>query len=1080
MASLIDNRIKDGLDNRLVTHINQLLAESEFSRMAVGYFYLSGFEAIRENLNKVQSLRLLIGNRSDQRTVEEMVKGFASKEAIEREIRLQSRQNAQQKKATLDTVQQYYHKEIAHLVQNDDTEIGLRALWELVSEGRIEIRVYTKGFMHSKAYIFATPNRHSKGTAIVGSSNLTISGLSNNAELNIIIRNDNDYIEVNQWFDDLWKISEPFSEEMMEVVKSSWFKASVTPYEIYLKTLYHLVNDRINVIEYAQLTQSVFHLDTLKPFQRDAFNLALSKLEHPEHPQNGVFISDVVGLGKSYIALALISYYWSQKQKSTLIVCPAALKSMWEDYKTEYQLNCRILSTSELIYKNGNETFTLNEEEGFNGYGVVVIDEAHNFRNPDTQRYKILAPYLQDKKVILLTATPQNKSVWDIYYQIKLFHQSDVSDLNISPNNLKKYFETHSEQPEKISELLQHFLIRRTRNDLLNSPKYKDLDLHFPSRVLKTIEYDIDQTYIALQQNYVEEGESSIYQKLVALLFKSEQADRFKYAIYDLSSFLKEGMLENKTYQGLSYSGELSRGLLKTMLFKRLESSVNAFYISIQRMIKRHHSILTFVSERNVVVTGKADQLELLLNFDIQEENDKITTYNIEDFRADELTIAIEDDKKILEEVLSLIQPLLAHPEKDDKFNRFIETIVSKHTDEKILIFSEFTDTVDYLYKRVKKLYPQTEIAHISSKANSEEKAAIVRRFSPISQTKGKGLFEGEKEIQFLFTTDVLSEGQNLQDAFIVVNYDFHWNPVRLIQRIGRVDRIGSSAENIYVYNFLPDAQIEKHLDLRGRVNARINEIHQIFGSDSRILSDDEFLNENSVFAIYADTDAAILDVDSGISTIFDKAERTLLALQQEKPEVYQRISNLEDGVRTCFSTHKQGMYAYLVSGNLHRLYYSNGKEITDNMKDILTAIEVVADTPAKELNTKAHNQDLKKMYDKFKAELLNRQKEFSANQIIPEQKELTERLKNCYTLFQQDNNMKERINKLSLIFSKEIPDYAKNKVRSLKKEKLSDDLLIQAMTDIAEKLNLEDFQSKAKESENMVIKVICSERMEA
>lgn len=1069
MKSIIDNK----KDNLLVTEVNKMLDTAEFSSMAVGYFYLSGFEAIREKLHKVQHLKLVIGTRTNTETVEQLVKGHSSEDYIKHSLKKEIRKNKAQKEFEVDYTKSEYAKDLTYMEQNDDNQIGLSALWELIKEKRIDIRVYTKGFLHSKAYIFDAPQGAMiDGVAIVGSSNLSISGLSNNTELNVKVTNQNDFQDVKTWFDEIWENSEPFSKNLMDLVEQSWIQQQATPYEIYIKTLYNLIKERVQIKEHHISDNSAFNFNDLFLFQKDAVNMALNKLENENTSQNGVFISDVVGLGKSYIALAIISWYWSQKRKNTLIVCPASLKQMWLDYKELYQLNCHILSSSELLYKDQDQSYNLNDEPQYDGYEVVIIDEAHNFRNPHTQKYQILAPYLNSKKVVLLTATPQNKDVWDIYNQIKLFHQSDITDLNIAPNNLKTYFETYQENPQKIAELLQNFVIRRTRNDLKNNPKYASLNLKFPKRNLKTIEYEIDASY-ALN------GETSIYANLIEKLFQTSRANRYQYSIYALTNFLKKGKINEPTYQGLSHFGDLVRGLLKMLLFKRLESSAVSFLASLNRMIKRNEFILRSINERGLVITGRADQLALFLDEDDINSKSRVNEYPIEDFRKDDLVAAIIYDISILNEVKDIIQPIVNNVNQDAKFNQFIATIIEPHKTQKILVFSEFTETVEYLYRRTKQLYPELEIERISSsKSKRETKDDLVRRFSPISQTNDIGLNETEKEIQILFTSDVLSEGQNLQDAHIVVNYDFHWNPVRLIQRIGRIDRIGSKADEIKVFNFLPDDNIEQQLDLRGRVHRRINEIHQIFGSDSAILSDEEQLNEASVFSIYSDMSEDVLDTDGGISTIFDEAEKILNQLEIDDEKEYNRIINLEDGIRTAQNCENKGTFAFLKAGNLNRLYFENGSEGNDALAEILKQIKSEPGNPNMvTLPVDKHTQNLKPIYKKFKEEIKQRQLYFSGTQITLEQKHFQQRLRDAYTLFNVKNDeLKSRIDRLNSIFQKEIPDYSKTDLRTLKKQKLSDELMIEALEQLVNKSQIEKFQKQAVEMDAQSIKTICSE----
>ncbi|MEB8328322.1 phospholipase D-like domain-containing protein [Flavobacteriaceae bacterium KMM 6897] len=1072
MSSIIDNK----KDNLLVTKVNTYLDKTVFSSMAVGYFYLSGFEAIREKLHKVKNLKLLIGSRTNNETIEQLVKGHKAPEFIQRALKKEQRKSKSQNKDVVIHTKYEYAKDLTFMEQNDDNQVGLSALWELIRDNRIEIRVYTKGFLHSKAYIFEDDGL-GDGIAIVGSSNLSISGLANNTELNVELSHKKDIQDVKKWFDDIWENSEPFSTELMDMVESSWVQQQATPFEVYIKTLYSLITERVQIKDHLISDKSAFDFSTLYPFQRDAVNMALNKLENENISQNGVFISDVVGLGKSYIALAIISWYWSQKRKSTLVVCPASLKQMWEDYKEQFQLNCHILSSSELLYKDEDRSYNLNDEPIYDGYEVVIIDEAHNFRKPNTQKYQILAPYLNGKKVVLLTATPQNSSVWDIYNQIKLFHQSDVADLNIAPNNLKTYFETYENSPQHIAELLQNFVIRRTRKDIKNNPKYASLEIEFPRRRLQTIEYEIDESY-ALN------GEISIYANLVDKLFKQNRDDRYQYSIYALTSYLKPGKINERTYQGLSHFGDLVRGLLKMLLFKRLESSAVSFLASLNRMIKRNESILRSINERGLVITGKSSQLELFLDSDEDEDLSrlKVTEYPIDDFRKEDLIAAILFDVNILKEVQKLVQPIVVNQKQDTKFEQFIKTVIEPNKSSKILIFSEFTETVEYLYKRTKAVYPDLEIERISSsKTKKETKFDIVRRFSPISQTKdGIGLNEIEQEIQILFTSDVLSEGQNLQDSHIVVNYDFHWNPVRLIQRIGRIDRIGSTANEIKVYNFLPDDNIEQELDLRGRVHRRINEIHQIFGSDSAILSNEEELNEDSVFSIYSDMSENILDADGGISTIFDEAEKVLNQLKMDNPKEYNRIINLEDGIRTTRNSKNKGTFAFLKAGNLNRLYFDDGKEGTEAIGEILSLLKTgVDENETVVIDIKEHTKRLAPIYKKFKEEIKKRQLFFSASNITNEQKHFQTRLRESYNLFSVKNEaLRPRIDKLNRIFQNEIPDYAKTELRVLKKEKLSDDLMIEALERLVEKAQIEKFQKQAVEMDASSIKTICSESL--
>ncbi len=1073
---LIDNTP----DNQLIDKVNELLEISEFSGMAVGFFYLSGFEAIQKNLQSVKNLRLIIGSRTNKATVEEMTKGHLQRSLMQDELRRQKRPRRDELAKMKASTASEYGDDLQYMEQTTENEQGLKALWQLIQEKRINIRIYTKGTLHSKAYLFTIPNqRHSKGEAIVGSSNLSISGLRNNSELNISIYHGKDYKEIEAWFEKLWKESQDYNEAFLETMQESWFKKEVTPYEIYIKTLYNLVRERIDIPEKTLLTG--FDTENLYPFQKDAYNRALDLLESTTKPHHGIFISDVVGLGKSYIAIALMSYYWSVHQKGTLIVCPASLRQMWEDYKEKYHLRCKIISSSELrLDENEKNPYTENPE--YQGYGVVVIDESHHFRNDDIQRYQVIEPFLQGKKVILLTATPQNNSVWDVYHQIKLFHPSDVTDLNISPNHLKEYFKKYEENEEKITELLQQFLIRRTRNDIKKNPKYAEWvkEHRFPKRKLHTLNYNIESIYQATSR--------PIYEELIAKLFPLDEVietgsaqeleGRFQYSIYNLTKYIKPKLRRERQYVGLSNLGKLVRGLLKTLLFKRLESSVYSFYKSIERMLKRHESILTML-ESDSIRTGDARTLQLYLESDDQATRLKyevrLQAYPTTDFQKEKLKKAIEADKAILGEVLDLVEPLYKNPKRDAKLKCLIKNVVSKHPKEKILIFSEFTDTVDYVHRELKKHCPNSvEIKKISSANSRQEKVDIVRRFSPTSQNY---TITHGSEIQYLITSDVLSEGQNLQDAYLLVNYDFHWNPVRLIQRIGRVDRIGSTTEQIEIYNFLPDTNIEQELGLQERVQRRINQITKIYGIDGKVLSEHEDLNENSLFAIYSAQDERVLDGEDNMNTVFDKAEQTLEALKAKQPKEYQRIINLKDGIRCMTSGNQKGIFVFLQSGNLQKLYFHDGEKMTDNVAEVLELIEANPKMPkAKKLKPEIYNKRLKVVYEQFKQVLLERKEEKESARIDNIQVHFRKRLQEVYGLFSNANDRK-RADELSQILSREIPRYAITALKSLKKRLGKENTnLIHELSTIITTNRVRDFQNNTLESEQMIIRTICSE----
>lgn len=1072
--------IPDIIDNDsfpLKDAVNILLKKSNLSKMAVAFFHLSGFNSIKQNLNKVKSLKLLIGNSTDQETVDELAEGFIrlglAKEYKEKYVDYQSKDIA---KEVIDATILEQRKELELIEQTDENSDAIKTLAQLIEEGRIQVKIYTKSKLHSKVYLFEYEDQAvDKGIAIVGSSNLSISGFTYNSELNVLVRGNKNYEELNDWFDRLWKDAKDFDEFLLNIMKSSWALNQVKPYDIYLKTLYNLVKDRIEIDKTITVLDEM-NLPHLYSFQRRAFHRAIKILER----LGGVFISDVVGLGKSYIGTAILKYYRESRNQKALIICPKSLEKMWIRYNEDYGLGAKVYSMGLLQYPTDNkgsiiENYSLLDEEDLENYDIVLIDESHNFRNNTTERYKIIHPYLLNKKVVLVTATPQNKTVFDIYNQIKLFHQYEKSEIPIYPNELKKYFQLHENNHQKIVSLLQHILIRRKRKDIINSPAYDPNEkLEFPKRSLKTISYDIESTY-----------GHKIYHKITLAIQKD-----LLYARYGLLSYLNPDAIKNKAYEGLSKAGRKLKGLMKILLFKRLESSANAFYETVGRMISVHKAFLEGL-DRNIFISGRKSQEEILSFGDdvyneelydfLEAENAK---YNLKDFNDTRLRADVTNDLKVLEDLHKLIEPIIKDPSLDSKLNHLIDLITNKIEEKKVLIFSEYEETAEYLYKRVTDELKKRQInRQIEFSAGGSDISDIMRRFSPMANTRNGKLQPHEKEIDILVSTDILSEGQNLQDCNTVINYDIHWNPVRLIQRIGRVDRIGSKAEVINVYNFLPETEIDKRLNLRERVHNRIQEIHNILGEDNQILDEREILNNKSIYDIYEGKED-VLDADAKDEmTALDEAEKTILELKNSDPEEYERIINIPDGVRSAkTSTKSKGTYVYCYCKHLdyHKLYHMGDVkgEINTDINEILEKIKCEK-TTKKETLPKGYNSNVNKVFRDFENEaaLLETEKE-KGKELSKAQQYIKKELK---TYFGQitDIKVREKVELLERIFTSDLPQYIISSLYRFKRDKVIGSFLVEKLVEIYNAFNLSelvrDIQEK-KKKEKVTTKIICSE----
>jgi PLD-like domain len=527
---IIDNR-----SEKLVDHINRILASTEAARFAVGYLFLSGLTAISSKLARLKELRLLIGNTTNRETLEQLAEGYRwlelVAEAAESQVYPKRTETQRMTAETADNIR----SGVELMDQTDESEGLIKTFARMIEEKRIKVRVYTKGRLHAKAYIFDYGevydllgnklDRHENGIAVVGSSNLTLSGVTHNTELNVMVQGNNNHAELVRWFDELWNESQDFDEALMQEMRQSWALAPASPYDIYMKTLYSLVKDRLEGEDADDLLWPDEITRNLADFQRAVLKQATQMIKD----YGGVFVADVVGLGKSYIGAAILKHFERTDHARPLILCPAPLVEMWELYNERYELNARVLSTGFLKEQNGDANFLLKQPR-YRDRDFLLIDESHNFRHPNTQRYKVVQNFLATgRRCCFLTATPRNKSAWDIYNQIKLFHQAEQTDVPVDPPNLREYFRLTEKGERRLQDLLVNILIRRTRNHILrwhgldketNEPvdpaqfaDYADgkrraylivagKHQFFPKRELETIEYSIEDAYQGLHRRF--------------------------------------------------------------------------------------------------------------------------------------------------------------------------------------------------------------------------------------------------------------------------------------------------------------------------------------------------------------------------------------------------------------------------------------------------------------------------------------------------------------------------------------------------------------------------------------------------
>jgi superfamily II DNA or RNA helicase len=921
---IIDNR-----ERKLAESVKPLLSESDKAKFAVGYFFISGFKFIANELEKISELKLLIGNVSDSQTIEQLAETHSAAQLLER-TRKREFANQKERDTTLDEVSAAIRTRIEQLSQTDEDERVINLLVKLIEEKRFIIRVYTKSRLHAKAYIFDYPTeRYDRGMAIIGSSNLSLSGLVDNTELNVEVHGKGNHEQLTKWFNDLWGEAEDFDAELMRELRSSWALNAITPFELYVKVLFELVRDRLE----HPLQSMPSDFPPLTDFQWAAVQSALRILKK----QNGVILADVVGFGKTLMGTALLKWLHSRERWRALIICPKQLRRMWEKYNADYGLRAKVLTLGQ-IRSPGFDWAILEDFEP----RVALVDESHNFRHSDTEQYRQTSSYLRDRglPVICITATPRNRLAKDVYNQIALFHPEDAIDLGITPPSLSKYFQLIKKHERELPPLLQHFLVRRTRRHIREhwpNAQINGKKIIFPDRKLTTIRYNINKVY------------DGLYDRLRRLIEpanpKQNKPDGLRYARYGLVDYVDPGMRSKLPYSDLARAGFRLAGLMRSLLFKRLESSVEAFRCTVSHLLESHRLFLTLLNEGRISAGEDVEPLLKNLEEGDAEDEELLESlravsgkYDIANFDRERLQKDIESDVDTLRQIKKLVEPIT--PEKDAKLQKLIawldeQPLLRQH---KLLMFTQFSDTGEYLYKNLEENYRSLEFAD----SNRSDLTTVIRRFAPIANNVPAG--KVSEPIHILISTDVLSEGLNLQDAAYILNYDLHWNPVRLIQRFGRIDRLNTLHREIYAFNFLPDPKLDQHLGIEQTLRDRIAEIHESIGEDSPILEPDEQLNEKAMYAIY-EGDGKALESFEEAEEEYDSlgiqaAEDFIRKLEREEPEFMAKIKRLPNALRTARNfiwpqpqdsalsqlTEKPAIFFFGKAAEFQKLYLANAQ----------------------------------------------------------------------------------------------------------------------------------------------------------
>ena len=855
-------------DNSLLKKFEGVFTNIESLRhfdALVGYFRTSGYFKVRAFLDKIPKIRILVGINVDQ-----LIKKYHDKGQLYLDNPDETKEN--------------FLEDIIKNIQEADydevTENGIIQFIKDLTDGKIELRAHPKKKIHAKVYIFRPVpfNEYAPCEVITGSSNLTDSGLGanpeSNYEFNVSSRDFGDVTFATEEFERLWSESIPILHAEAEKIKNkTYFKDDFTPFELYIKMLIEYFGKRVDYDPY--------NIDLLLPdkfmrlkYQSDAANQGYAiMMKH-----NGFILADVVGLGKTIIACMVIKkfIYENGTHSRILVVVPPAIEANWRRTTEDFQIKNhfefitigslhRILNEDDYNYSNADK------------FDMIVVDESHKFRNDYTEMYLALQEICKKprsrkaedgdtrKKVILISATPLNNRPEDIENQLYLFQDRRNSTLE-NIRNLQDYFKPLNDQYKKLAaektlnlkklkalfqklrdDVVEPLVIRRTRTDIENNKEYLE-DLKNQHIIFPKVDDPISLFY------ELDGKLATLFYETVSLITGLDEfgnpIDGLGYYRYRAIEYLSR--IEDKKIYGnvQSISGRLS-AIMKTLLVKRLESSFFAFTQSIGRFQKAISNMINMFENDRIFVAPDLDINKLLeegLSYDQIEAKINEKGGNNKEFQSDafdKIFIALLKSDKEKIDVLVL---RWSKVKQDPKLNEFSEQIKKeffqkqKNQSRKLVIFTESKETAEELTKHLEKI-SKYKILTVSSENRKTVENILMENFDAnLEEEKWKNDFD------IVVTTEVLAEGINLHRSNMIVNYDVPWNSTRLMQRIGRVNRIGSRAEQIFVYNFYPSAHGDEQIKLVNNALRKLQSFHTAFGEDNKIFSLLEEKGEGALF----------------------------------------------------------------------------------------------------------------------------------------------------------------------------------------------------------------------------------------
>ncbi|WP_163377799.1 helicase-related protein [Cyclobacterium sp. SYSU L10401] len=948
-------------NHSLLDRFKATLNNTKYFDILVGYFRSSGFYQLYQSLEEIEKIRVLVGLNVDKNAFDLMTaqeeRGLLDFESHKR---------------TKEQFQKNLIQEIENSPEDDERlQLGVQKFVEFLSREcsnngldpkhfgngkKLEIRAYPSKNLHAKVYISRYDESVSNiqyGSVITGSSNFSESGFVAQREFNVELKNRTDVNFALEQFEALWSESVDISEDFIDAATNkTWLNDKIDPYDLYLKCIYEYLEEDINLEEDWEpyLPEGFMELR----YQKQAATNAKKILE----TYNGVFLADVVGLGKTFISALLLQ----QLQGHVLIVCPPVLKDYWEESLRDFGVR------SFKVESLGKLENIVNGD--ISKYKYILVDEAHRFRNEGTQAYAHLLDICRGKKVILVTATPINNTVDDIFAQLKLFQPPKnstipgVPDLQKFFNDLKKRLKAAKPKKTNAIELIDYDLeiekqeYKNAVKEVSDSIRGKILKFVMVRRtrtdVKKFFKDDVNKQGLVFPD--VSDPGRIVYQ------FEDELETIFHQTIELLHKFKYTRYIPLLYYAGNKELTEFERqqqrnigGFMKGILVKRLESSFYAFKMSISRFIESYEKFIAMYKQGTVYISKKANVYDLIENDDFSTlevlvEKDKAQKYISEDF-TENFQSNLEYDITILKQIKELWKGV----NEDPKIDKFIHELQKRPElkKQKIVIFTESKETGDYLFEKMLKAFPK-KVMFYSSKGGRHENLKLVSK-NAIARDLIRDNFDPNQKstyqvdnIKYLITTDVLAEGINLHRSNVLINYDLPWNPTRVLQRAGRVNRLGSKFKNVHIFNFFPTTHSDVHLGLEANITNKLQMFHYIMGEDAKYLTDGEEIGTQELFNTL-NSKTAYTGEDGEESSELKYLEM-MRTLRDENPDKFDQIKKLPKKARSGKKTQKienNELVTFFRLGKLKKFYrYQERKSQEINFFDAVELLECKPETP--------------------------------------------------------------------------------------------------------------------------------------